>query len=60
MRGFSQSLNVSVAAALLLHTITERARVALGEQMLLSKVQQQELWNRWMEREKRPHPSQSA
>ncbi len=59
MRGFSQSLNVSVAAALLLHTITERARLTLGEQMLLSKAQQEELWQQWMERESRPKPVNS-
>ena len=59
MRGFSQSLNVSVAAALLLHTITERARLTIGEQMLLSKAQQEELWQQWMERESRSKPVSS-
>ncbi len=49
MRGFAQSLNVSVAAALALRPIAERAR-ALGPRALLTPATQQVTWDRWMER----------
>ncbi len=49
MRGFAQSLNVSVAAALSLRPIAERAR-ARGPTALLDAAERQATWDRWMER----------
>ena len=51
MRGFAQSLNVSVAAALTLRPIAERARATLGERALLSANERERLWSEWMARE---------
>ena len=53
MRGFAQSLNVSVAAAMALHTVAERAR-ALGDEALLPPEERDALWKAWMAREE-PH-----
>ncbi len=50
MRGFTQSLNVSVAAALTLRPIAERVR-ALGPRALLPEATQRELLASWLERE---------
>lgn len=50
MRGFAQSLNVSVAAALTLRPIAERAR-ALGPDALLPAREREGLWQMWDERE---------
>lgn len=50
MHGFAQSLNVSVAAALTLRPIAERAR-ALGESALLPADEREALLDRWFERE---------
>jgi len=58
MRGFSQSLNVSVASALILRAVCERARELHGEQALLSPAVRDALWKQWREREeakRRPH-----
>ena len=52
MRGFAQSLNVSVASALAIRPIAERARELHGEQALLPQSQRDILWERWMERER--------
>lgn len=52
MRGFSQSLNVGVASALVMHTVCERARKERGPEALLSEDVRQETWNRWLTREK--------
>ncbi len=49
MHGFAQSLNVSVAAALALRPVAERAR-QLGEVALLDGPEKQRTWSRWMER----------
>lgn len=48
MRGFSQSLNVSVATALAVRSVAERARVALGEEALLSAEERERTWDRWI------------
>jgi hypothetical protein len=46
----AQSLNVSVAAALISSTVSERAR-ALGSESLLSKAEAAAQVARWLERE---------
>jgi tRNA (guanosine-2'-O-)-methyltransferase len=53
MRGFSQSLNVSVAAAVTLRPLTERART-LGAAALLPAEERQALLRSWVERDD-PH-----
>lgn len=50
MRGLAQSLNVSVAAALSLHTVAERSRVQLGRAALLGDTERAALWALWCER----------
>lgn len=50
MHGFSQSLNVSVAAALIMRPVAERARL-LGPHVLLPEAEREALWAMWMERE---------
>lgn len=50
MHGLSQSLNVSVAAALTLRPVAERAR-ALGQAALLSPAEQEQTMARWRARE---------
>ena len=50
MRGFAQSLNVSVAAALTLRPVAERART-LGPKALLPPDEREALWSRWHARE---------
>lgn len=50
MHGMAQSLNVSVAAALITSTVSERAR-ALGPEALLSKTEAAGQVARWLERE---------
>ena len=49
MRGFAQSLNVSVAAALALRPVVERAR-ALGDVALLTPEVRDATWAEWMSR----------
>jgi tRNA (guanosine-2'-O-)-methyltransferase len=51
MRGFSQSLNVSVASALILRTVCERARQLHGERALLKPEVRGALWAQWLQRE---------
>lgn len=51
MRGLAQSLNVSVAAALTLRAVAERAREALGAAALLGEAEREQLWADWMARE---------
>lgn len=54
MHGFAQSLNVSVAAALTLRPVAERAR-ALGEAALLAPAEREAIWEAWLEREEARH-----
>ncbi len=51
MRGFAQSLNVGVAAALVLRPIAERARAMHGERALLGRDERETILARWMARE---------
>lgn len=51
MRGFAQSLNVSVAAALVLRPIAERVRERYGEAALLPPAVRDATWNTWLARE---------
>jgi tRNA (guanosine-2'-O-)-methyltransferase len=51
MRGFAQSLNISVAAAITLYTLGQRVRRVLGEEAALSAEEKQALWDAWMARE---------
>jgi tRNA (guanosine-2'-O-)-methyltransferase len=51
MRGFSQSLNVSVAAALTLRPVAEAARAMHGSDSLLSDTERDATWKRWVDRE---------
>lgn len=50
MRGFAQSLNVSVAAAVTMRPVAERAR-ARGEDALLPPDEREAVWKRWLDRE---------
>jgi len=50
MRGLAQSLNVSVAAALTLRPVAERAR-AQGDLSRLPEAERSEIWERWLARE---------
>lgn len=50
MRGFAQSLNVSVAAAVTMRPVAERAR-SLGPEALLPEEEREALWHSWMRRE---------
>ncbi len=50
MRGLAQSLNVSVAAALTMRPVAERARL-MGAGALLSTDERETTWKTWMERE---------
>jgi len=52
MRGFTQSLNVSVAGALTLRPIAERAR-AMGPQAFLSERERTDTLAEWLAREER-------
>lgn len=51
MRGFSQSLNVSVAAALTLRPVAERVRAEHAQRALLTEGERSATWTRWIERE---------
>jgi tRNA (guanosine-2'-O-)-methyltransferase len=51
MRGFSQSLNISVAAALVMGTVTERVRATHGDAALLSPEHRLELLAAWLSRD---------
>lgn len=48
MRGFSQSLNVSVATALAVRAVAERARRELGPRALLPESERERTWDRWI------------
>lgn len=48
MKGFVQSLNISVAAALAMREVTERAKKAAGEQYYLTMEEKRELFREWM------------
>lgn len=54
MRGFAQSLNVSVAAAVTLRPVAERAR-AMGPAALLPEAEREALWQTWLAREEAKH-----
>lgn len=51
MRGFAQSLNVSVAAALTLYAVAERARRRHGEAALIPPERREALAEAWLLRE---------
>lgn len=51
MRGLAQSLNVSVAAALILRAVAERARATLDREALLSDEVREATWSAWLARE---------
>jgi tRNA (guanosine-2'-O-)-methyltransferase len=51
MRGLAQSLNVSVAAGMLLRPVAERARL-LGEGALLPQEQREATWQAWLDRDR--------
>lgn len=55
MRGLSQSLNVSVAAAVTVRPIAERARSLHGEQALLPPDEREAIWAKWLDREEAKH-----
>jgi tRNA (guanosine-2'-O-)-methyltransferase len=48
MYGFVQSFNISVAAALTLYDVTERARKQAGERYYLTFEEKKELYEKWM------------
>lgn len=48
MRGFVQSLNISVAAALAMREITERAKVVAKDAYYLTHAEKKELFREWM------------
>jgi tRNA (guanosine-2'-O-)-methyltransferase len=51
MRGLAQSLNVSVAAALILRGVAERARAEIGAAALLAPGVREATWAAWLARE---------
>lgn len=51
MRGFAQSLNVSVAAAVTLRAVAERSRQVLGERALLTPAAADAFRQEWLARE---------
>ena len=51
MRGFAQSLNISVAAAMALRPVAERARLELEEAALLAPAAREVLWQEWVVRD---------
>ncbi len=51
MHGLAQSLNISVAAALTLRPVAERARAALGPKALLNPEEHTRIWAEWVARE---------
>jgi tRNA (guanosine-2'-O-)-methyltransferase len=52
MRGLAQSLNVSVAAAVAMRPVAERAR-ALGREALLDDATRDATWRAWLAREEK-------
>ncbi len=54
MRGFAQSLNVSVAAAVTLRPIAEAAR-RRGPEALLAAEEREQVWSSWLAREEAKH-----
>jgi tRNA (guanosine-2'-O-)-methyltransferase len=59
MRGLAQSLNVSVAAALTLRAVAERAR-ALGPDARLPRQEVEATWTSWMDREEQARQAVAA
>lgn len=53
MRGLAQSLNVSVAAALAMRAVVERARDQHGEAALLPEAERKAVWRSWLDREEK-------
>lgn len=51
MRGFAQSLNVSVASALCIRTLAERARMIHGEAAKIDEDERERTWARWRAQE---------
>lgn len=51
MQGFAQSLNVSVATALGVRAVAERARTELGDRALLAQAERDRTWTRWIAQE---------
>jgi len=51
MHGFAQSLNVSVAAAMILRAVTERARAGAVDRLGLPAEEQHETLTRWLLRD---------
>ncbi|MCB9664102.1 MAG: RNA methyltransferase [Alphaproteobacteria bacterium] len=60
MRGFAQSLNVSVAAALALHVVAERTRREHGAEARLSDEEREATLTRWLARERADHDAIAA
>jgi tRNA (guanosine-2'-O-)-methyltransferase len=60
MRGFAQSLNISVAAALTLSSVAERARATHGSEALLPFDDQVDTLARWHQRDQRDLDSVAA
>ncbi|MBO8172122.1 MAG: RNA methyltransferase [Bacillaceae bacterium] len=48
MRGFVQSLNISVAAAVTLYEITRRARIESGDNYYLTPQEKKDLFQQWV------------
>lgn len=48
MKGFVQSLNISVAAALSMQEVTKKARKVAGQQYFLTMEEKRELFREWM------------
>jgi hypothetical protein len=53
MRGFAQSLNISVAAALALANIADRARATHGSRALMTREDQVQTLAAWHQRDQR-------
>ncbi len=51
MSGFAQSLNISVAAAVILYSLSQRVRSDLGADAHLPDEERQALWDMWLARE---------
>lgn len=60
MRGLAQSLNVSVAAAMTLQSLSERARHLHGQKALLSQGRREDLLSFWLGREDRESTEEQA
>lgn len=60
MRGFAQSLNLSVAGALCLSAVAERARQVHGDKALLAPEDRATLLAAWIEREEQKQQAEAA